>query len=361
MAFKVFTDSGRLLVNNVNSGGGGGSGITTLNTLTASTQSFAIGTTGTDFTISSSGSTHTFRMPSSSSISRGLLTAANWITFNNKIGGSGTVNYVSKFTAVGTVGVSQIFDNGSLVGIGTASPTSTLHLVGTFKYVDGNQSSGYVLTSDASGNATWQAGGGGGSVISVSGTSNRITSTGGATPVIDISASYVGQSSITTLGTIATGVWSGTTITVAKGGTGNTTFTAYSVVCAGTTSTGTFQNVNGLGSSGDVLTSNGAAALPSWQPAGSSSGSIFAYVAKTANYTTIITDCTVDCTANTFTITLLTAVGNTGKIFNIKNSGTGIITIGTTSAQTIDGLTTQLLSPSDCATVQSTGLNWIIV
>lgn len=49
-------------------------------------------------------------------------------------------------------------------------------------------------------------------VTSVSGTANRITSTGGATPVIDISAAYVGQSSITTLGTITTGVWNGTAI-----------------------------------------------------------------------------------------------------------------------------------------------------
>ena len=57
---------------------------------------------------------------------------------------------------------------------------------------------------------------GSGTVTSVSGTANRITSTGGSTPVIDISASYVGQSSITTLGTIATGVWNGTAIAVNK-------------------------------------------------------------------------------------------------------------------------------------------------
>lgn len=61
-----------------------------------------------------------------------------------------------------------------------------------------------------------------GTVTSVSGTSNRITSTGGATPVIDIAATYVGQSSITTLGTITTGVWTGTTIAIANGGTGQT-------------------------------------------------------------------------------------------------------------------------------------------
>ncbi|KKK95178.1 hypothetical protein LCGC14_2675420, partial [marine sediment metagenome] len=55
-----------------------------------------------------------------------------------------------------------------------------------------------------------------GTVTSVSGTSSRISSTGGATPVIDIDAAYVGQTSITTLGTIATGVWSGTAILWAK-------------------------------------------------------------------------------------------------------------------------------------------------
>ncbi len=51
-----------------------------------------------------------------------------------------------------------------------------------------------------------------GTVTSVSGTASRISSTGGATPVIDIDAAYVGQASITTLGTITTGVWTGTAI-----------------------------------------------------------------------------------------------------------------------------------------------------
>lgn len=52
-----------------------------------------------------------------------------------------------------------------------------------------------------------------GTVTSVTGTTNRITSSGGTTPAIDISASYVGQTSITTLGTITTGVWNGIAIT----------------------------------------------------------------------------------------------------------------------------------------------------
>jgi len=58
------------------------------------------------------------------------------------------------------------------------------------------------------------------SVSSVSGTSNRITSSGGTAPVIDIASTYVGQSSITTLGTIGTGTWNGTVISSSKGGAG---------------------------------------------------------------------------------------------------------------------------------------------
>jgi hypothetical protein len=38
------------------------------------------------------------------------------------VGGSGTTNYVPKFTAGTTLGNSQIFDNGTNVGIGTTSP-----------------------------------------------------------------------------------------------------------------------------------------------------------------------------------------------------------------------------------------------
>ncbi len=58
------------------------------------------------------------------------------------------------------------------------------------------------------------------------------------------------------------------TAVVAGGGTGNTTFTAYSVICAGTTATGAFQNVVGVGNAGEQLTSNGAGLLPTWQASG---------------------------------------------------------------------------------------------
>ncbi len=58
-----------------------------------------------------------------------------------------------------------------------------------------------------------------GSSLDVVGTTNRVSV---AADSIDISPNYVGQASITTVGTITTGVWSGTAVAVAKGGTGAT-------------------------------------------------------------------------------------------------------------------------------------------
>lgn len=56
---------------------------------------------------------------------------------------------------------------------------------------------------------------------------------------------------------------------VASGRTGViTNTTAYSVLCAGTTATGAIQSTATAGTSGQVLTSNGSAALPTFQTGG---------------------------------------------------------------------------------------------
>ncbi|MDD4989822.1 MAG: hypothetical protein PHW31_00740 [Candidatus Pacebacteria bacterium] len=52
------------------------------------------------------------------------------------VGGSGTTNYLSKFTSGSTLGNSQVFDNGTNVGIGTASPEQKLHVSGGNILVD---------------------------------------------------------------------------------------------------------------------------------------------------------------------------------------------------------------------------------
>lgn len=60
------------------------------------------------------------------------------------------------------------------------------------------------------------------------------------------------------------------------------------------------------------------------------------------------------------TATLPTAVGNTNR-YTIKQSGSGILTVNTTSSQTIDGSLTALLSSPQSIDVVSNGANWIII
>jgi hypothetical protein len=108
---------------------------------------------------------------------------------------------------------------------------------GTFTFVEAgtvNFDSGFVVSTDGtitvgttgitwtqfSGAGSFEAGDGlskSGTQVNVNVTSNRTAITADA---IDISANYVGQSSITTLGTITTGVWNGTDVAVTDGGTG---------------------------------------------------------------------------------------------------------------------------------------------
>lgn len=73
-----------------------------------------------------------------------------------------------------------------------------------------------------------------GNTLDVGGTTNRITV---AADSVDIAATYVGQTSITTLGTITTGTWSATTIAANRGGTGIASYTAGNYINAASAST----------------------------------------------------------------------------------------------------------------------------
>lgn len=77
-------------------------GLTALNGLTAQVQNFATGTSGTDFAISSSVSTHTFNLPNASATARGVVTTgtqtfagektfSNTITVNTPTNGLSTI------------------------------------------------------------------------------------------------------------------------------------------------------------------------------------------------------------------------------------------------------------------------------
>ena len=86
------------------------------------------------------------------------------------------------------------------------------------------------------------------------------------------------------------------------------------------------------------------------------------YRAITALRTLDATDYFINCTTNTFSVTLPTAASIPGRTYVIKNSGTGIITVICTGAETIDGSATMTLSSQyQSITVVSNGTNWAII
>jgi hypothetical protein len=125
---------------------------------------------------------------------------------------------------------------------------------GMFTFVEegtDNADSGFILTNNAevnlglTGLAFAQFSGAGqidagagltktGNTLNVGGTASRITVNA---DTVDIASTYVGQTSITTVGTLSTGTWNGTTVGVAYGGTGLTSATQGSVLVANTANT----------------------------------------------------------------------------------------------------------------------------
>jgi hypothetical protein len=118
-------------------------GISAINGLTSNNQYLSVGTLGTDFNISSVSETHTFNLPSASSVNRGALSNLDWITFNNKVSPSRqlTINGISydlsadRSWSVGTVtSVAALIigtsgtDVNSSVANGTTTPVITLNL-----------------------------------------------------------------------------------------------------------------------------------------------------------------------------------------------------------------------------------------
>ena len=128
--------------------------------------------------------------------------SANWksdLVLNSIVASASSTSDIVRITQTGTGNALVVEDstNPDLtpfivtatgnVGVGTASPTTGLHIFsttsGALRIVDGTQQNGYVLTSNANGVATWQAstGGGSGSTVTNPGDNRIITSTGTTT------------------------------------------------------------------------------------------------------------------------------------------------------------------------------------
>ena len=75
-------------------------------------------------------------------------------------------------------------------------------------------------------------------------------------------ASITTLENLVSIGTITTGTWNGTTLTVVKGGTGSTTLSSDQVLLGNGTTM--LKTVTGFGTSGQFLTSQGVGTAPTW-------------------------------------------------------------------------------------------------
>jgi hypothetical protein len=264
--------SGQLLYTNGSGGlgwttvaGGGVSGIISLNGLTASTQTFATGTSGTDFNISSTTSTHTFNIPYAASGATGLVTTQAQTLAGSKTFSSQTI--VSDATVSTTTGTGALLVYG---GLGVTGQINSASLV----------TSGNAVIN---GNLQFKGVGTFGDAIT-----DTITSLAryisDLLPSVDNSYDLGNNSlgwrnfKVSGVGTIATlqvtsitaGVWGGTAISAVNGGTGQVSYTIGDILYASST---TALSKLAAGSASSVLISNGAGTAPSWAAASAGGGS----------------------------------------------------------------------------------------
>ena len=83
--------------------------------------------------VSTGGTSPTLSIPQATSSANGYLSSTDWSAFNGKVSGTGTTNYVPKWTGSTALGNSLIYDSGTNVGIGTTSPGSKLDVNGNIQ------------------------------------------------------------------------------------------------------------------------------------------------------------------------------------------------------------------------------------
>ena len=241
--------------------GSGASGLTSLNGLTASTQTFATGTSGTDFNISSSTSTHTFNIPYAGSGATGLVTTqaqtiAGVKTFSSQTIISDTTASTTTATGAmlifGGLGVSGQINSVSLVTSGNAVINGNLQFKGNGTFGDATTDTITSLARYAS---------------------DLLPS---ADNTYDLGNNSLGWRNfkISGVGTVATlqvtsvtsGLWAGTAITLAYGGTNNTVSgVGHSYRVAIYDASGTaITNISSAGTANSVLFQSSQSASPNW-------------------------------------------------------------------------------------------------
>lgn len=156
--------------------------------------------------------------------------------------------------------------------------------------------------------------------------------------------------------------WTGQ-LSVPRGGTGLASATAYAVLCGGTTSTGAFQSVASVGTSGQVLVSNGAGQLPTFQTI-AGTGDVVGPGSATDNAITRFDNTTGKLIQNSSAIlddngVISTANLAPGYSTTATAAGTTTLTVASNRFQYFTGSTTQTVTLPVTSTLY-TGLTYTI-
>jgi hypothetical protein len=270
------------------------SAITTLNGLTAATQTFATGTSGTDFNISSSTSTHTFNIPYAGAASTGLITTqaqtiAGAKTFSGQTSVTNSTASTSTTTGAliitGGVGIAgSIWSGQHIVTDTTVSSTTSTGAMLVFGGlgVSGQVNAASLQTAGnalISGNLTFNG-------VGVFGNATSDTINSLARYISDIlpstdNSNDLGNNAlgwrnfkVSGVGTIATlqvtsvtsGLWAGTAITLAYGGTNNNLSgigNSYRVAIYNDSGTA-ITNISSAGTANSVLFQSSQSVSPIW-------------------------------------------------------------------------------------------------
>jgi hypothetical protein len=279
----------------------------------------------------------------------------------NPVTGTGTTNFLPKFTGATTIGNSVISDTATEINIpkriflnsGGQNILFTPNLSGTVNRIEG--SSGIPMQIITAGSSL--AFGAGGATTQATLLSSGNFGIGTSSPTVKLSVSNAANGNIALFTNTAdadlfVNLTSGVTLLTPSTGT----------LAFGTLNTERVRlNLNGnllVGTTldnGSKLQVNGSFSAP--------------HVTKSANYTLDATDYTVgfDCASNR-TATLPDATTCQGRIYVIYqyNTGSGArsVTLDGNGSQTINGVTTYSLSPFceyTSVMIQSNGANWIII
>ena len=256
---------------------------------------------------------------------------------------------------IGTYGTNALVINDTKVGIGTATPSQALQVVGNI-LTSGSVTAGLAsfITLGATASTT---------PLTITGSINNFfelnlqnTSSGAAASSDLVITANTGTSSTNFIdlginGSAFSGAWGGALDGYLYASDNN--------MWVGTNTAGKNLYLSAGNAGATAIITVGSSLVTVAQTLSTASGRLKNISVKTTNYTLVSTDhIIVGNSASTFTLTLPAASSNTSREYIIKNKGTATVTVDATGLGLVDGQNTTTVTQYSAITLISDGTTW---